>query len=828
MIKLGSRARMNTSPSVAFPVSRAAVIAGLLALLAASSVGLAGTVGTHEEPGTTGTAPDVTAVETLVGGDRSPIVTDVDVDAAVDRAVEFLWSRQRYDGTWIRAEFKSKYPLGLTALAAYTLRMAGTPPSDHRLGRAANVLMDRSDASTVFARSFSLLFWCSMSPERFRQPIADDVRFLKLHQQEEGGWSHGTVSGSEKEQARINYPDTRLALAALAEAASVGVDIPPRVWIQAEQCWLAGQNDDGGWGYWAGGDNSEPTAEYGGSYGMATGAGIVSLQAISDRLYLDAASPFNDRLKARCGQDVEATRAIRAAAKRGREWWNTHFRVDSAPMLDIQSPDDPRDSHPTDYLFVAARVGLLSGDKRFGDREWAREISAHLVRTQQADGSWGSVPQTCFGVLALCTARTPVLINKLRYGEGNEWNNDPRDAANLTQWFSRETDTPYTWQIVDIESGAADLHDAPVLLITGHDAPEFDESEQSLLRDYVNGGGTILAVACCSRESFVEGGRALFEGMFPRLSWAPLARDHPAWTLHDSVRPGDDCLGFDDTCRTGVFMLTNGSCCAWQQNLIKQQARHFALGGNILRYATFGQPLRGRLARSAEQAVSHPLGTLTMARLRHGGDWWLDPDSLEHLSGAMTASVGIGIDERPPVGAGELGGSGVDALWVTGRTFDAPSIQDQAQLRNYLLSGGTLIGSAYCGDEAFDRSFRAFGAEMFGPFAWEVVRPDDPIHTGKIVPGLSSPLGRVSYRPRFHGPLRARVDRPLLYGIRHGDRWLILYSPVDINTGVARQPCLDCVGYGLRDVQAIAANLFLYVATQKPPRESAASPSKGP
>jgi hypothetical protein len=461
-----------------------------------------------------------------------------------------------------------------------------------------------------------------------------------------------------------------------------------------------------------------------------------------------------------------------------------------------------------------ARLALLSGHRQFGGLVWTDAIAAQSVQTQHADGSWGSPRRTCLNVLALCAARTPVLINKLRFGEGDDWNRDPRDAANVTRWFGRQTDTAFTWQVVDLHEDLAGLDDAPILLVTGHEAPILDESAQARLRAYVNRGGTILAVACCSSEAFVEGCRALFEGVFPRDKFDVLTDDHPVWTLHDPVRPGEDCLGLGDTCRTGVFLLTAGSCCAWQQNLIHDEARHFALAGNIFRYATFGQALRSRLPRPSAPVAPLPLATVVVARLRHGGDWWADPDSLVCLSSGLTAHMGLGVDERPALSPDEVRGADVDALWVTGRTFEAPPEPDHAALKEYLLSGGTLIGSALCGEEAFDRSFRAFGAALFGPFAWEVVPPDDPILTGAVAPGLGSSLTLVSYRPRFEGPPRALVERPLLRGIRHDERWLVLYSPVDINGGTARQPCLDCVGYPVRHSEAIAGNVLLYVASQ--------------
>ena len=214
------------------------------------------------------------------------------------------------------------------------------------------------------------------------------------------------------------------------------------------------------------------------------------------------------------------------------------------------------------------------------------------------------------------------------------------------------------------------------------------------------------------------------------------------------------------------------------------------------------------------------IAEVTAARLRHGGDWWVDPDSLKHVSTALSTGIGLGIEEKPSVDASDLRRSGARAAWITGRTFEPLTAFEQGELKSFLLSGGTLIASACCGHETFDKPFRAFVADLFGPFAWEAVGADDPIVTGMVAPGLASSLGNVSYRPRFQGPSPARVDRPLLYGVQHNGRWMVIYSPVDINGGICRYPCLDCVGYVTRDAQAIVGNIFLYIATQDAVAES--------
>lgn len=766
----------------------------------------------------------ITAATTVAAAatQTDPSVTGVDVEVSLQKAVEFLWGKQRFDGRWTSRDFEKKYPHGLTALTAYTLRSAGASLTDRRLQRAVMTLLDRSDINTIYARSFILMLWCVVNPDRFRREIKEDVHFLKIQQGPGGGWGYGTASRLGRGRQWKDNSNSQLALLALWTAASVGADVSKSVWKRAEQSWLSSQNPDGGWGYALIGD-SLPAPAPPDSNGSMTAAGLASLQLINDRLYLDAAMKFNGRFKAKCGQDVEKTRPIRKAQDRARVWWESNYRVDVVPRLTPSTGGDPGDDSLNCYLHGVNRVGLLAGRKRFAGREWYRDVAQQLVRTQAADGSWGDVQQTCFAVLALIRARLPVLVNKLKYGDGDEWNTDPRDAANLTRWYSRRIEMAVTWQVVGLDSDE-DLYDAPVLLITGHEAPNLSEDEQNRLRDYVHSGGTILAVACCSRKEFHEGCRELFSRMFPRLAPGPLPEDHAIWNMHDTIAPGDDCLAFSDGCRASVFLLPAANCCAWQQDLIDTESRRFTLAGNILRYATFGRPLRDRIAITPARSTAKPPRTITVARLKHEGDWWVDPHALRHLSLELAERVGLGIEEMEAVSASDARRAGVDVLYLTGHTLpptrpgaddgsSSPfSASDLAELESYLSSGGTLFATACCGRDAFDENFREFAVDLFGPGAWRAVPRDDPLLVGSFAPGLGSSLSRPSLRLRRNSRALPYLNRPLLLGIHRDGRWVVVYSPHDVNCGMTRHSCLDCVGYTGRDARAIVGNVLLQVA----------------
>jgi hypothetical protein len=512
---------------------------------------------------------------------------------------------------------------------------------------------------------------------------------------------------------------------------------------------------------------------------------------------------------------------------RGWQWLDHNFRADGVPGLQDESGLPPRETSLAYYLHSASRAAVVSGRKRIGSRFWPREIAEQLVRTQAIDGSWGGAYDTCFATLALLNARSPVLINELVTDETEFWNTDPRAAANLTEWISRRFHTSLTWQTLDLTTHPEDIFDAPILLIRGHEAPALSEQQRSKVREFVDGGGTIMAVACCSKSEFTTGCSELFGRLFPQLDSGPLPGDHPIWTIVENVEPGEDCLGFSDVCRTNIFLLTNGACCAWQQNLYDKHERLFTLPANIAAYATFGRLPHGRPRPYFDRTTGTAGQTLTVARLKHRKDWWIAPDALRHLSARLSKRVDLQLDERPAVTARDARNSDAAVLWLTGHAFEPFRAAGRVELKAYLNAGGTLVASACSGSEAFDASFQAFASALYGPDQWRRIEPDDQLMTGAFAPELAKPLIGLQYRERYKAPPPARLDWPILYGIQRDGRWALVYSPHDIHCGVAGLNCLDCIGYRPRDAERIAASILLYAHLGPKPEAEAEPPAGG-
>jgi len=75
--------------------------------------------------------------------------------------------------------------------------------------------------------------------------------------------------------------------------------------------------------------------------------------------------------------------------------------------------------------------------------EWYTHGADSLVASQAADGGWGDITNTAFGLAFLSLSRAPVVMNKLQYEDptgkskfGN-WQQRPRDARQYHRWIEK-------------------------------------------------------------------------------------------------------------------------------------------------------------------------------------------------------------------------------------------------------------------------------------------------------------------------------------------------------------------------------------------------------
>jgi len=737
-------------------------------------------------------------------GDDAPSPTAEDVDWAVSRAVRYLYAAQSRQGIWSDAGLPD--PDGVTALASYAL-FEGRAPGPG-LNRAMGRLLGDADERTILDRLFTLQLLVAAGNKQSRLQIQKVIRFLELQQSSGGGWSY------EADADRAHGPISYLVLQSLNDAAAKGHRVSKKLWQEAERCWIDSQHDDGGWPLLPSASEDSAAQREPSTLG-GTATGLAALNIIYKQQYLNAELAFNGRFKAKCGTDVVRTGAIRRAMTQAIAWLDECYAAGKGikPSTWSRGGESAFTSSPYE-VFALTRAVIPTGRTHLGSTDWYRDAIHAVTQAQQDNGSWGGVAGTSLALAGLTRGHAPLMFQKLQYGSESDWNLDPLDVAHLTDWCGERFEQPLSWRTVTLDADLAALRLSPILYLNGHDAPAFSTTERNRLRSYIEDGGTVLAVACCSKKEFANGAADLVASILPRLKNAPLPPDHPVWTMEDNVAQGDDCIGFSDGCRTSVFVLTSGACCAWHQNRTKEYTRLFALAGNIARYATFERPLQSRLSAGLPATQAPTTAILKVATLQHGGDWWAAPGALDKLSRILRTRQGIELQISHPTDAGGAAHNGVNVLWLTGHEFALSDTNERAALRSFVDAGGTIVASACCGRAAFDDTFRAFARETFGEDRWKRVPADDPLMTGAFAPQLAATLEDMDIRQRLNSNAPPRLDWPILFGVRDGDRWAVIYSPLDLPCGVVGHACRDCLGLEPRDARAAAANLMLYAAQQ--------------
>src|SRR5205814_7896546 len=112
-----------------------------------------------------------------------------------------------------------------------------------------------------------------------------------------------------------------------------------------------------------------------------------------------------------------------------------------------------------------------------------------------------------------------------------EWNNRPRDLANLARFTSRELERPVNWQIVSIDRDPDQWSDAPILYVASHAGLHLSDEEIAKIRAFVDGGGMLFTQADNGSESFNLYVNQLAKRLFPEGELKDLSPDDEIYNL---------------------------------------------------------------------------------------------------------------------------------------------------------------------------------------------------------------------------------------------------------------------------------------------------------
>jgi hypothetical protein len=350
--------------------------------------------------------------------------------------------------------------------------------------------------------------------------------------------------------------------------------------------------------------------------------------------------------------------------------------------------------------------------------------------------------------------------------------------------------------------------------LSGHKRPELDAKARQNLRDFVDEGGFILADACCHSGDFDSGFKQLMKEVFPEEEYKlrPLSEEHPVWRArwqlsHDAY----PLWGIEYGCRTVVIYSPKDLSCYWNQSERSpaNKAVNLAVkvGQNIVNYAT-GKELPAdklNVHQVRDKAAPAKRNALQIAKLRHAGDWNVAPLAVPNLMDALRKPpLNFDVVIKPKeLFPRDPNLKKFPLLYIHGRAAVAFVNEDLEALRRHFEPGqGTLFADAACGSPAFDAAFRQFVAKLFLANANGLV----PIPRNDPLMKIYFDLSKSEYSKAAGGG----KDFPQLEGVKVNNRWVIIYSKLDIGCALERHAGLDCKGYTHDSALKIAANIVVY------------------
>jgi len=149
-------------------------------------------------------------------------------------------------------------------------------------------------------------------------------------------------------------------------------------------------------------------------------------------------------------------------------------------------------------------------------------------------------------------------------------------------------------------------------------------------------------------------------------------------------------------------------------------------------------------------------------------DWMTDPNDIRNL--LHWTNRQLHIRYRPvdaDLGQFSFNPTELPILYFTGH--DAFTVPDAAlpRLRQFCIDGGTILGDACCGMEAFDKALRDLAKRLFPNRPLEPVAPDHPLYASFY------PIDTVHYQAEGKGRYQ---DVPPLEAVHLGCRAAIIYT----------------------------------------------------
>lgn len=724
--------------------------------------------------------------------------TPEEVDKAIKKGVEFLYSQQNEQFNWEsspgpdrdartkgQADPKNGQWGGFSAIATYALLDAGEPWTDKRIRNACEWL-NKAPMIGTYAVALRAQVWQYL-PQNANVKVAAQrdcgmlLSGMKARADARGMWAYFVSDGNSP---RYDHSTSQIALLGVWASNQAGRDVPTAFWKEAETAWRSHQNLDGGWSYIYKGDGDQGQSKM-----SMTLAGVATLFISQDYVH-----PYDG---ATCKGNMFDGHLVA-----GTKWIKEHIQ------------EGFKDGY---NMYAAQRVGLASGFKYFGDVDWYKKISDDLVHSQGGNGAWGSIPDTSFAIIVLSRGRAPVILNKFEYDLDGKppasmikptpkpaepppvaqpapnkpgvrvverpvrpqpkapevkapefkppepdaidpnatsyaanWCERPRDVALFTRWMTDTTERKLNWQVISNRATVDDFHDAPVLYMAGNQKLVLPKETIDKLRQYIEEGGLLFGQADCGSKVFTDSFIELGKQLFPMYEFRELPADHPIYTRQQFLRKNwkspPSVLGLSNGTRELMITLPGSDIARnWQAGEYKGKEESYQVMNGIILYAVDRQNLKykgGTHVVRADPQAGGGARAIKVARLEFAGNWDPEPAGWRRLAAIMQkqqqATVTV---ETVKFGEGKLDAAVYPIAHLTGTGGFTFTKDQMNEIRKYVIKGGVIVCDAAGGNSEFAASAEKQLEQIVAGAKLESIGADDAVMaSAKGAEGTAAPM----------------------------------------------------------------------------------------
>lgn len=740
------------------------------------------------------------------------------VRAAIRKGVEYIYSRQTPEGHWEAAAKKdpsvARHDVrggqwgGQTALTTYALLAAGESPQDPRIRKAVDWL-SKAEIEGIYALGMRAQIWHYLPRTAQVQAAARrDWTLLAnaLAARKDKGigtYDYLVTSGGNRVDLSVSQYGV-LGAWALTE---VGIEVPASYWQVVDRAWRGWQqkqNPGGGWAY-----NGTPSESHPINLSITT-AGIATLFITQDFLYANQG--------VRCNGNIS----------------NPHIDAGFAWMSsNIEHLLKGGKLNPNVYytLYGVERIGVASGMKYFGSLDWYQVGAKWLLarqnkqsgawNTSQMSGSGGGFCDNAFALIFLSRGSAPVAFNKLQYNleergkkvEGN-WNQRPRDIANLVRWMGKQVERDLNWQIVNLSAPATELLDAPILYIAGNQALNLSAEDKAKLREYVYAGGLIVGHADCDDSKFTSSFRRLGQELFGS-EFRDLPEDHLIYNIQfprKQMRQKPRWQGLTNGARELMILITGDPAKHWQVQAYGGNEASYQMMMNLFLYAVDRSGIRekGKMFVVLPDPKATARSTIKVGRGQYKGQWDPEPGGWTRLKAVMLNQNSVGLDVQPvDLTKGQIP-TDIKVLHLTGTVpLELDDAARQA-IKSYVEGGGTLVIDAAGGSSEFATSAEELLRSLWPDKAQQLVQSLPASHPLYLAGGGALP--EVQYRGAARRSLTGDFRQPRLRGLEFDGRLGVIYSREDLSVGLVGMPVEGIIGYEPQTATNLMRCILMYAS----------------